>query len=48
MPIYLRNFYVQQLVNAKKEEKAQHDKASRKAKVHKPYSPPKSLSTPKR
>ena len=30
MPTYLRNFYMQQLVKAKKEEQAQMDKANKK------------------
>jgi hypothetical protein len=32
MPTYLRNFYVQQLVKVKKEEKEQTDKANKKSK----------------
>ena len=30
MPVYLRNFYVRQLVKIKKEEKAEMDKANKK------------------
>ena len=30
MPTYLRNFYVQQLIKVKKEEKAEMDKSSKK------------------
>tara|TARA_Y100000593_G_C4138276_1_gene250869 strand:+ start:521 stop:655 length:135 start_codon:yes stop_codon:yes gene_type:complete len=30
MPVYLRNFYAQQLMKVKKEEKKQMDKANKK------------------
>ena len=36
MPVYLRNFYVQQLIKVKKEEKKQMDKANKKSSIHKP------------
>jgi hypothetical protein len=32
MPTYLRNFYVQQLIKVKKEEKAEMDKSTKKSK----------------
>ena len=34
MPVYLRTFYYKQLLDAKKEEKKQMDKASKKKKVN--------------
>jgi len=33
MPIYLRNFYTQQLIKVKTEEKKQMDKANNKSKT---------------
>jgi hypothetical protein len=32
MPTYLRNFYMQQLIKVKEEEKKEHDKATKKSK----------------
>ena len=39
MPIYLRNFYYQELLAAKKEEKKQMDKVSKKTKISTPNIP---------
>ena len=36
MPTYLRNFYMKKLLEAKKEEKKQMDKAKSKNKVNRP------------
>jgi hypothetical protein len=39
MPVYLRNFYVRQLVKIKKEEKAEMDKANKKPSMSRPSIP---------
>ena len=39
MPVYLRNFYYRELLNIKKEEKKQMDKASKKSKTTIPNIP---------
>jgi len=43
MPIHIRNFYVHQLINTKKEEKKQIDKAN-----NKPSSTPTGPNIPRR
>ena len=39
MPTYLRNFYSQQLLKVKKEEKKQMDKVNKKSSIRKPNIP---------
>ena len=39
MPIYLRNFYYQELLAVKKEEKKQMDKSSKKSNISTPNIP---------
>ena len=39
MPVYLRNFYMQQLLKVKKEEKKQMDKMNKKPSMSRPNIP---------